>query len=298
MGFVIKAKSGEKNSIRRKLMKEKIIGGSSQFGKPVGCCLALGAAVMVSLTSLAQPVNYNIDLSGLGYGNISQNTPGINLGAEACVPTATVNSFFFLQNYYGISGLGPGNGQLTVGNATNAVNELGVDMGLTNNGVTQAGFIAGKWQYLSDHQLTNQISMEWESVAVGGVTPTWQWIYNQLMATQDVEVAFAWFGGSDGHCVTVTSFDFADNNNNHTIDFGELAHLDFTDPWDGQHYVGTLTMNGGSLELSYVGGAAGAGAWGLIDAAIAESPIPEPSTLGLLVIGGLAGFRLLQRKRS
>ena len=279
-------------------MKEKIIGGSSQFGKPVGCCLALGAAVMVSLTSLGQPVIYNIDLSGLGYGNISQNTPGINLGAEACVPTATVNSFFFLQNYYGISGLGPGNGQLTVGNATNAVNELGVDMGLTNNGVTQAGFIAGKWQYLSDHQLTNKISMEWESVAVGGVTPTWQWIYNQLMATQDVEVAFAWFGGSDGHCVTVTSFDFTDNTGRGIIDAGDPATLDFTDPWDGQHYVGTLTMNGGSLELSYVGGAAGTGAWGLIDAAVAESPIPEPSTLGLLAIGGLVAFRLLRRKRN
>ena len=279
-------------------MKNKILGSSLQVCRQVGCCLALGTAIMVGLTSQAQPVIYNIDLSGLGYGTISQNTPGIINGVNACVPTATVNSFFFLQTYYGISGLGPGNGLLTAGNATNAVNELGVDMGLTNNGVTQAGFIAGKWQYLSDHQLTNQISMEWESVAVGGVTPTWQWIYNQLMATQDVEVAFAWFGGSDGHCVTVTSFDFTDNNNNHIIDIGDLAHLDFTDPWDGQHYVGTLTMNGGSLELSYVGGAAGAGAWGLIDAAVAESPIPEPSTLGLLVIGGLAGFRLLQRKRS
>jgi len=279
-------------------MKNKILGSSLLVCRQVCRCLVLGGVVMVGFTSQAQPVIYNIDLSGLGYGNISQNTPGIINGANACVPTATVNSFFFLQNYYGINSLGPGNGSLTQANATNAINELGADMGLTNNGVTQAGFIAGKWQYLSDHQLTNQISMEWESVAVGGVTPTWQWIYNQLMATQDVEVAFAWFGGSDGHCVTVTSFDFADNNNNHTIDFGELAHLDFTDPWDGQHYVGTLTMNGGSLELSYVGGAAGAGAWGLIDAAIAESPIPEPSTLGLLVIGGLAGFRLLQRKRS
>jgi hypothetical protein len=279
-------------------MKEKIIGGSSQFGKPVGCCLALGAAVMVSLTSLAQPVIYNINLSGLGYGNISQNTPGINLGAEACVPTATVNSFFFLQNYYGISGLGPGNGQLTVGNATNAVNELGVDMGLTNNGVTQAGFIAGKWQYLSDHQLTNQISMEWESVAVGGVTPTWQWIYNQLMATQDVEIAFGWYGTSEGHCVTVTSFDFKDNSGLGIIDAADPATLDFTDPWDGQHYVGTLTMTNNFLKLTYVGGGAGDGAWGLIDIAVAESPIPEPATFSLLIIGGLAGFRVLWRKRS
>ena len=283
-------------------MKNKILGSSLQVCRQVGRCLVLGGVVMVGFTSQAQPVIYNIDLSGLGYGNISQNTPGIINGANACVPTATVNSFFFLQNYYGITGLGPGNGSLTQANATNAVNELGADMGLTNNignnGVTQAGFIAGKWQYLSDHQLTNQISMEWESVAVGGVTPTWQWIYNQLMATQDVEVAFAWYGGSDGHCVTVTSFDFTDNTGRGIIDAGDPATLDFTDPWDGQHYVGTLSMNGGSLELSYVGGAAGAGAWGLIDAAVAESPIPEPSTFSLLIIGGLAGFRLLWRKRS
>jgi len=291
------AESGEK------YMKNKILGSSLQVCRQIGRCLVWGGVVMVGLTSQAQPVIYNIDLSGLGYGNISQNTPGIINGANACVPTATVNSFFFLQNYYGINSLGPGNGLLTQENATNAVNELGADMGLTNNignnGVSDIGFIAGKLQYLNNHGLSNTVSLEYEAVDVGQrITPTWQFIYNQLMATQDVEVVFGWYGGSDGHCVTVTSFDFTDNTGRGIIDAGDPATLDFTDPWDGQHYVGTLTMNGGSLELSYVGGAAGTGAWGLIDAAVAESPIPEPSTLGLLVIGGLAGFRLLRRKRS
>jgi len=278
-------------------MKEKIIGGSSQFGKPVGCCLALGAAVMVSLTSLAQPTNYNVDLSGPWYGNISQNTPGIINGGDACVPTATVNSFFFLQNYFGVNGLGPNNGLLTSDNATNAVNELGVDMGLKQGvGVSDAGFIAGKLKYLSDHGLNNTISLEYEAVDVGlDITPTWAWIYHQLMATQDVEVGFGWWGGSDGHCVTVSSFSFLDANGDGIIDNGENAQLDFTDPWDGNHYVGTLTMSGGSLKLSYVGGAAGAGAWGIVNIAVAES-VPEPSTLGLLALSGLA--LLWRRKRS
>ena len=257
---------------------------------------------MVGFTSQAQPTIYDIDLSGLGgYGNISQNTDGINFGAKACVPTATVNSFFFLQNYYGISGLGPNDGPLTQANATNAVNELGADMKLNGGGVTDADFISGKLQYLSNHGFANTISLEYQAVDVGlNITPTWQFIYNQLMATQDVEVAFAWGGANgEGHCVTVTSFDFTDNTGLGKIDAGDPATLDFIDPWDGLSYVGTLSMNNGSLELSYVGGAAGPdGGWGIIDAAVAESPMPEPSTLGLLAIGGLVALRLLWRKRS
>jgi hypothetical protein len=289
----IHEKSGEK------LMKKQIFSSLLQVWRQVGRYLTLGGVVMVGLTSLAQSTNYSIDLSGLGYGNISQNTPGIINGANACVPTATVNSFFFLQNYLGISGLGPGNGQLTLGNATNAVNELGVDMQMGFGGVTDANFITGKLKYLTDHGLTNTIKMEWESVNVGGVTPTWKWIYQQLMATQDVEIGFMWDDTSEGHCVTVSSFSFDDLNGNGIIDINETATLDFYDPWDGQHYVGNLTMNGNFLKLSYVGGGAGPfpGAWGNIDIAVAES-VPEPSTFSLLVIGGLAGFRVLWRKRS
>ncbi len=237
-------------------------------------------------------------LSGPWYGNISQNTPGIINGGDACVPTATVNSFFFLQNYFGVNGLGPNNGLLTSDNASNAVNELGVDMGLKQGvGVSDAGFIAGKLKYLSDHGLTNTVSLEYEAVDVGAdITPTWSWIYHQLVATQDVEVGFGWWGGSDGHCVTVSSLSFLDANGDGIIDNGENAQLDFTDPWDGNHYVGTLTMSGGSLKLSYVGGAAGPdGAWGIINIAVAES-IPEPSAPGLLALGGLA--LLWRRKRS
>jgi hypothetical protein len=294
MTFDTHDKSGEK------LMKNKILGSSLPVCRQVGRYLTLGIAITVSLTSLAQqPTNYDVDLSGLGYGNISQTNPGIINGAKACVPTATINSFFFLQNYYGISSLGPGNGLLTQANATNAVNELGADMSLGGGGVTDANFITGKQQYLNNHGLSNMVSLEYEAVDVGQrVTPTWRFIYNQLMATQDVEIAFGWYGTSEGHCVTVTSFDFKDNSGLGIIDAADPATLDFTDPWDGQHYVGTLTMTNNFLKLTYVGGGAGDGAWGLIDIAVAESPIPEPATFSLLIIGGLAGFRVLWRKRS
>jgi hypothetical protein len=242
-------------------------------------------------------INYDIDLGGLGYGHIVQTTAGIINGNVACGPTAAINSFFFLQTYYGISGLGPNNGLLTLANATNAVNELGVDMGLNVGGVSDLGFISGKTNYLNAHGIyPNIISVEWQSVAVGGIIPTWSWIFDQLAATQDVEVGFSWIGQSGGHWVTATSFHFADANGNGTIDSGETAQLDFIDPWDGNYHTGTLSMTNNYLDVYYSGGAANNGAWGLIDIAVAESPVPEPNAATLL-LAGIVGL-LINYRRS
>ncbi len=255
---------------------------------------------------------YHVDLSGLGYGHTSQTDPGINFGEYACGPTAAINSFFFLQNQYKFTTLGPGNGLLSEDNAAEAVNEIGSLMHLNESGVTIQNFITGKEEYLAQHGLGNRIGIEWQSQYVGGIIPTWDWLYRQLKAKQDVEIAFSWMqlppggggaatgdGTAGGHMVTLTSFDFSDANANGFIDADE-ATLDFMDPYGGTHLSASITMDGPFMDIYYVGGGAMNGAWGQIHSAVAESPIPEPSTYGLfgavLLIIGVSVSRLRAKR--
>ena len=74
------------------------------------------------------------------------------------------------------------------------------------------------------------------------------------------------------------------------IDFEENATFDYIDPCNGLPGVSKLWQNtyGGILETDY-------NAYGpTITMAVSES-IPEPVTLGLLLLGGLA---LLSRRRK
>lgn len=238
---------------------------------------------------------YKIEKDLALYGHIDQRDARIVNGNVACGPTATINSFIYLQNKYGYG--------LDVNSADPYadVNELGVLMGLGAGGVSDVGFIAGKreWlrlygngKYYEVHQAANP--------ALGGVIPTWDFIYNELRACEDVEIGFAWDPGSGGHVVTATSFSFDDTDNDLFIDPNETALLDFIDPWGGVEIPPSrLTMGAdGYLYLSYVGGGAGRGATGRIIMVAAESPIPEPATIivwGLL--GMLAAGFLYRRQR-
>jgi hypothetical protein len=254
------------------------------------------------------------------YGHIDQNSDASNVNAnEACGPTATANSFLYLQNRFGIS-------NIVAANPYDTIHELETDMDFDKNGVFDNKFVSGKEQYLHDHGLyfgandpRNRVQVEWQADNVtpddqfrqGGAktAPTAQFLYDQLSRGQDVELGFSWFNsntgqysGAGGHWVTATSINFD------TVSM--TGAVDFFDPWDGVHIEGNLRMANGHMIIDYTGGGAGNGAAdggdpdnpgqaasGMVDIVVAESPVPLPSAawMGLVLLGGLAGTRLPRR---
>jgi hypothetical protein len=262
--------------------------------------VAFAASLAVSAAS-ASLWDYEIQKPLVEFGHINQNAtddlgnPLIVNGNMACGPTATVNSFIYLQNHYGV--------HLNVDpdDPYPAVNELGGMMGLTANGVTVDGFITGKNTYLDTY--APEIIYKWQtdSVVLGqaAVIPDWWFIFSELKHCEDVEVCFEWVGSTGGHCVTATSFYFKDDNNNMVIDVGETARMDFIDPWGGVEIpTSTLTMGtDGYLYLSYVGGGAPNGGTGRIILVATES-IPEPATIVVWSLLGLVGYCVWRRRRA
>ena len=260
--------------------------------------LLAALAVIALSTSVARAtITYDIQKDLDEYGYLNQLDPGISNGTAACGPTATINSFIYMENHYGLTGL-------VSANPTDDVNKLAGYMNLNPlNGVTDPNFVIGKQQWIDEYNATNGGSLYMvgqDDNGAGGLTlkiPEWQFIYNELKACEDVEVGFGWTVGGGGHWVTATSFHFVDLNENGIINLNETATLDFIDPWGGTNLVGTLAMaDAGYLKLTYSGGAAGAGGSGIIDIVVGES-IPEPGSLTLLALGASALF-LLHRRRG
>jgi hypothetical protein len=259
---------------------------------------------------------------GPQYGHIDQNSDAGNVNAnEACGPTSVTNSFTYLQNRFGITGL-------VAANPYDTIHELETDMDFDHNGVFDNKFVSGKEQYLHDHGLyfgandpRNRVSVEWQADNVtpdnqfrqGGAqtTPTAQFLYDQLSKGQDVEVGFSWFNrrtqmysGAGGHWVTATSINFD------TV--SQTGSVDFFDPWDGVHIDGNLRMLAdGHLVIDYSGGGAGNGgvdgndpdnpglaASGMVDIVVAESPVPLPAAapLGIVLLSSLAAWRRRPRR--
>lgn len=250
------------------------------------------------LTSLfpAQAYNFQKDLSSYGY--LSQLIiPSVS--NYYCGPVSAVNSFVYLENKYPTiydDLLVPGN-NLVTSNLVNVALTLGGSgyMGTDLNGTTYADdFIWGKMTYI-EQKATNktiyaaQDKWSWgnpnpkPSWVTSNVYPTWSFLYNELVACEDVEMLLSWTNG--GHYVTLSSFHWNDANTNNIIDSGE-GFIDFIDPWGGlcrtnQIWQGT----GGRIEVSYDGFThAGGVAW--ISMAVAES-VPEPSTCALIFTSGV-----------
>jgi hypothetical protein len=234
------------------------------------------------------------------FGLVDQNTAGINNGSLACAPTATYNSFVYLNNQFPTSGLG---GLLGSGSVS-AINELAGDI---PGGIPASGgnaLAAGKQTYINNHNLGNKVSVE----SLGNnttLTPNTaaRFIAQQLAAGQDVEMGFLWSNSTgtlsgNGHVVTVTGIDYDET--------GQNGAMNIVDPWDGVALSGELSVANGELLLGYTGGGAGTGGadgndpdnpghagFGAIAFVTAESLIvPEP-TMAL----GLAMLALLVPRR-
>jgi hypothetical protein len=234
------------------------------------------------------------------YGGLDQHS---TLCADlACGPSAAVNSFVFLQNKYpGIYGsdLAGDTYENWVDTANTLLDPKYMDCDCNNGGTTIDNFISGKQDYLNDVAPgTTEVHFQNFFDGTSPTKPTWQFIFDELMKGQDIEILVGFYddtgGRNGGHYVTVTGFSFNDADGNGDIDAGETATLYYVDPDDGKADFSELDMRNDFLDLMGYSDQYST----YVEAAVAESPIPEPLTLSLFA-AGLAGLVVVrQRKRA
>ena len=267
---------------------------------------------------------YNTLLDINKYGYLNQNdVPGI--GGCACGPVSAVNSFVFLQNMY------PNiyDNKLT-GSTYQSWIQTALDLAgnnymrtIQNSGTWSRDFVWGKINYFNDKapgttSIHGQVFVEdpagdWNQERpkpdfIESVFPTWQFLFNELSRGQDIELNIRYLTGG-GHFLTLSSFNWTDTNMDGIIQQTENAILDFIDPLDpgngsakrtyGQIFNDPLNNNRLQLTYNQFNPSTGqyVGTEAFISAAVAESPIPEPSTvIGILFWGTLGAGSIIKKK--
>ncbi len=280
------------------------------------------AIIFVVWIATASANIYDVQKELALYGNLNQNSMQIywdpiqhmNVG---CGPTAAVNSFVYLQKKYGSvydTLLVPACGQDLDGNGIQDFYDdemaVGIALGgasymntLANLTTFHDDFIWGKKAYIESVASGNTVyaAQDWwawtnterpKPAWVAPVKPTWGFIYNELKACEDVEILLSWSDG--GHFLTLTSLHWNDADNDGIIDFGENASMDYIDPCTGAWGQSQIWTGGSEsdkdIETDYNTSST---TW--ISMAVAESPVPEPSTLIMLLLAGMCGLTLRRR---
>jgi hypothetical protein len=284
--------------------------------------------------------NYN-DYAG---ASVTPDSNGNPRAPVACAPTATVNSFEYLQEQYGVTGL--------VGSDPfDAINELATDMDTEGDsfynpespnyhtrhtgGTSPEDLVNGKVQYIQDNQTGGpQIEVHGQGIfgtfnsdgtvnatAEGEETiPTEEYLQQQIEDGQDVEVWEAWvddgdnavFGHLGAHIITITGIDsendtisFIDPWGGVTVDDADFSIVD-TEVANGSVDNEPVGESGDYIRIMYPsnndGGDNGQNPDDPDDdmsadiaMVVAESPVPEPATASLLLLG--AGAILMHRTR-
>jgi len=291
--------------------------------------LLMACMVAVLLTAgSASATSYCIEKELDLYGYLNQNSV-LPWGGVACAPTAAVNSLVYLQNKYpniydtllvpDVDGDGFDNDDMIA--VVQTLGGQGYMNTIINNGTFADDFMYGKYRYIEGlgpgeegvapgrtryeamsiwdwtHPLARAPAVpnpEKPSWVTTGVYPTWQFLYEELVACEDVEIALAHDTG--GHCLTLTSFCWNDVDDDMIMDFAEEAFIDYIDPWTGLHVPQThiwQSSMGGAIETAYWDGTDSLIAW-----AVSESPIiPEPISLIFFGTGLVGVFGFVSRKR-
>lgn len=274
--------------------------------------------------------------NGLSSGNFlvepTSDIEGNEKAPVACAPTATINSFEFLQNKYGLTGLVGANpydainslASSTYMNTQDAAPNAEPPPDWVGGGTSASSMVYGKEEYIQDHFTPQNgygsIQTVGQSVffsqaagslnANGGISqtgPTAAFIAQQLEDGEDIEAWESW-SDADGnavggaHIITITGINFDPDENS--------GSLSFIDPYGGYGADSavdvtstTLTLEDGQLVVGYTGGGAGDDhdpdnpddvGFARLDMVLAESPVvPEPATVGIL---GLGAIGLLTRR--
>ncbi len=253
---------------------------------------ALLVLVACAGSSLAATV-YHVQLDTSKFGRLDQANVPVNpggSGANSCVPTATMNSFTWLQNtnptLLGTS--------LTGNNAAAAASDLGNNhMGTSSDTGTGAnGWLDGKKSYIAA-KAPGKVAVDGQSHLYSGtnadieqIRPTWQFFFNALTMGCDVEIGILPNGGGIGHALTLTSFHWVDQNMDNIIQMSENATIDYIDPANpAMDMISSVWQDAnGVLQTNYGGG------YNIALTAI-ECAIPGPGAFALAAIGGLVAAR-------
>jgi len=261
-----------------------------------------------ALVTPAKGALYDIQRELGFYSYLNQNTLPPALAPYACGPVAVVNSYSYLENKYpGVYGhnlIPDANGDLVYQDLFD-LQQVAITlaapayMNTTINGTFHDDLIWGKQLYI-ENQIPGvtiykaQDSWAWNNPLrpqpawVASTLPTWDFLYNELVHCEDVEILFSWTEG--GHYVTLSSFHWNDVDNDLVIDFGENATIDFVNPWTGalgNNHIWQSYLEA-QIETDYA-----SGAW--ISMVVTES-VPEPSAC-ILAGFGLALLCVLRRQR-
>lgn len=267
--------------------------------------LAIGCLVGIAVPG-AQADVWEISKDWALYGNLNQNhIPGI--GGVACGPAAAINSFVYLENAYpwiytnsltpvqGIDyrppvGVDPYDDMIAAAVVLGGANYMNTTLA---NGTWHDDFIWGKYSYIEwfvpgKTRYEAQDYWDWTNYDrptwVDPVIPTWNFIYDELFDCEDVEILLS--GDDFGHYLTLTSFLWDDAANS--------GMMDYIDPWTGAWAACNIRLQSGQIQTDYRGTGT-YNSW--ISMAVSESPIPEPSTLLLLLGSGLIGVVYLRKRR-
>ena len=217
--------------------------------------------LLLSSPARAQTTYTSIqDVSSYGWlDQYSLNTLEYNfVGAEACVPTSSVNTMTYLQNsfssYFGTNLTGTpyadwinvdatlispdymNTGPEGATNKATAYNRLHFglnkyvvqDLGRGFSNVQFSGMIpSAAWD-----SPPNPLAPESRPATIDDNLPTWQFIYDSLTSGSGTVLGLTYTHLKGGHAVSLGGFDWTDSNGNGRIDFDENALLHFVDPLD------------------------------------------------------------------
>ncbi len=226
-----------------------------------------------------------------GYEGYLENTT-IN-GNGACAATSMINSFWYLQNEFPTI-YTTGHKLLPDDNLTDARNSL-------HKRIWAGGSFSDIWEekikWFERYNAPGVFKgMYYNSVdgwykpdgLIGNNWPTWDFLWKELSHKEDIEIFVE--NSYTNHVLTLTSLHFNDKNNNKKWDIGEERKIDYLDsntPW--KFTTKDLRENSdGSLGFQNLEGVTLDAVW--IYGAFSES-VPEPATVLLLGLGGIALFR-------
>lgn len=256
-------------------------------------CLAMAFATSADALTIQKPYEQ--------YGHLYNTADGTSTGTPVgwCASTAVMNSFIYLENQYpGIFG-----NLLSRGDAVASRNELKDMM----DPAYPRDVWEGKLEYLDTYAPGKAIvggMLPYDTTGWAGASslltgwPSWDVMWEQLKACEDVELGIYDLPTTVGHMLTLTSMHLDDLDGDGTWDPGvETAQIDYLDPNNPtQLFVAGIQLDAnGRIVFNWHNGGANTPRDMYIAVAYWESPIPEPATICLLALGGVA---ILIRKRK